>query len=57
MSARPASRPANPNFSSGPCAKRPGWTPDTLAEAVARLRQGALSLSSISSSQARDDEE
>ncbi len=27
---RPAVRPANPNFSSGPCAKRPGWTVDVL---------------------------
>jgi len=30
---RPAVRTANPNFSSGPCAKRPGWTPDVLAGA------------------------
>jgi len=29
----PALRPADPNFSSGPCAKRPGWTPDVLASA------------------------
>lgn len=29
----PAVRPANPNFSSGPCAKRPGWTPSALADA------------------------
>ena len=29
--ARPVVRPANPNFSSGPCAKRPGWTVDALA--------------------------
>ncbi len=27
----PANRPANPNFSSGPCAKRPGWSVDVLA--------------------------
>ncbi len=29
----PAERPQNPCFSSGPCAKRPGWTPDVLREA------------------------
>lgn len=29
---RPAVRPANPNFSSGPCAKRPGWTVEALAD-------------------------
>jgi phosphoserine aminotransferase len=27
---RPAIKPANPNFSSGPCAKRPGWTVEAL---------------------------
>jgi phosphoserine aminotransferase len=31
---RPAVRPSNPNFSSGPCAKRPGWTLDALAGAL-----------------------
>ena len=30
---RPAVRPANPRFSSGPCAKPPGWTPAALAAA------------------------
>ena len=31
---RPADRPQNPCFSSGPCAKRPGWTPSALAGAL-----------------------
>ncbi|MGH7042810.1 MAG: phosphoserine transaminase [Acetobacteraceae bacterium] len=30
---RPDLRPANPDFSSGPCAKRPGWTLDVLSGA------------------------
>lgn len=30
---KPASRPANPYFSSGPCAKRPGWSLDALRDA------------------------
>ena len=30
----PAVKPANPNFSSGPCAKRPGWTIQALADAL-----------------------
>ncbi len=32
--AKPAARPQNPRFSSGPCAKRPGWSPGVLAEAA-----------------------
>jgi len=32
--AKPAMRPARPEFSSGPCAKRPGWTPQNLQSAV-----------------------
>ena len=31
---RPGTRPANPCFSSGPCAKRPGWTLKNLEKAV-----------------------
>ncbi|MGA0595075.1 phosphoserine transaminase [Enterovirga sp. CN4-39] len=30
---RPADRPRTPFFSSGPCAKRPGWTPEALSDA------------------------
>jgi len=32
--AKPAMRPARPEFSSGPCAKRPGWDPQNLQNAV-----------------------
>ncbi|MFZ5668849.1 MAG: phosphoserine transaminase [Pseudomonadota bacterium] len=31
---KPELRPARPEFSSGPCAKRPGWTPEVLSDAV-----------------------
>ncbi len=33
-SERPGRRPARPNFSSGPCAKRPGWRLDALSGAA-----------------------
>ena len=33
-SLKPDIRPSNPNFSSGPCAKRPGWTVDALSGAL-----------------------
>src|SRR4051794_37726746 len=32
--AKPALRPTVPHFSSGPCAKRPGWNPQHLKNAV-----------------------
>ena len=32
--AKPAQRPTAPHFSSGPCAKRPGWTPENLKDAA-----------------------
>ena len=34
MTTRPTDRPERPHFSSGPCAKRPGWSPQALAEAL-----------------------
>ena len=46
--AKPDLRPANPRFSSGPCTKRPGWTPDGLHDAAlgrshrAKLGKGKL---------------
>ncbi|MFG1178872.1 phosphoserine transaminase [Xanthobacter versatilis] len=33
MNPAPTTRPENPNFSSGPCAKRPGWTLEALSDA------------------------
>ena len=32
--ARPDKYPANPNFSSGPCSKPPGWSPSILESAL-----------------------
>ena len=34
MTKTPAARPDNARFSSGPCAKRPGWTPEALKDAA-----------------------
>ena len=31
---KPGFRPANPHFSSGPCAKRPGWSVEALKDAA-----------------------
>ena len=42
VTARPDVRPGNPNFSSGPCAKRPGFTLDALGGAfLARSHRAA----------------
>jgi phosphoserine aminotransferase len=40
---RPAAPPARPFFSSGPCAKPPGWSPQALADApLGRSHRGAI---------------
>ena len=40
---RPAALPARPFFSSGPCAKPPGWSADKLrTETLGRSHRGAL---------------
>jgi phosphoserine aminotransferase len=41
--AKPAVRPDRAHFSSGPCAKRPGWTPDNLKlESLGRSHRSKL---------------
>ncbi len=45
---RPAHKPANPCFSSGPCAKRPGWTVDALkGTPVGRSHRASLGVKKI----------
>jgi phosphoserine aminotransferase len=41
--AKPHSRPNRPNFSSGPCVKPPGWSPDKLdTSALGRSHRGTI---------------
>ena len=43
LSAAPATKPARPYFSSGPCAKPPGWSPDKLAtESLGRSHRAKI---------------
>lgn len=48
---KPSRKPANPRFSCGPCAKRPGWTPQALAGGLAgrshRSREGKARLADV----------
>src|SRR5881398_1734986 len=45
---KPNARPARPDFSSGPCAKRPGWTPEVLRDAaVGRSHRSKLGKNKI----------
>jgi len=46
---KPNSRPRSPYFSSGPCAKRPGWSLDVLADAtVGRLHRSQAASTKVS---------
>lgn len=48
---KPDIRPANPEFSSGPCAKRPGWSIDALKDACVgrshRSKEGKAKLQEV----------
>ncbi|MEQ1717366.1 MAG: phosphoserine transaminase [Hyphomicrobium sp.] len=51
QNAKPAQKPINPRFSSGPCAKRPGWTPQALSGALTgrshRSAEGRVRLANV----------
>src|SRR5262249_28100895 len=50
----PVMRPVRPHFSSGPTAKRPGWTPDAIAHAeLGRSHRSKLAKAKINDSMKR----
>jgi phosphoserine aminotransferase len=54
---KPLVKPANPNFSSGPCAKHPGFSLDSLKDApLGRSHRGALGKSKLEESIRRTKE-
>ena len=51
----PKVRPNNPNFGSGPCAKRPGWTGDAISgAALGRSHRSALGKAKLAEAIRRD---
>ena len=48
---QPSRRPERPWFSSGPCVKRPGWSPEALRDAVVgrshRGKQGKARIAAV----------
>ena len=43
MLTKPGARPARPHFSSGPCAKPPGWNPERIdTRSLGRSHRSAL---------------